>query len=453
MKPSRPFTPGVLTSIVVSTIVPLSLAWAANAAASSLPDVVNTAIRTHPVVSATAAEERAAREDLTAATAGYYPSLDVVGRIGREHSNIKALRQGGADSRDLTRREFAVTASQMLFDGFETRSEVERRAALLTASSARTTDVRESIALQATQAFLEVMNNRALVALARDNVRAHEETLVKVQRLSDSGRGLRADVEQGRSRLALAQSTLIAREGTLRESVANYMRIVGEAPLELRAPNHNDMGLGEAGAVDAGRLSEAVSQHTSEALITHPALKSAQAEVEAAAAAVQVTRASYWPRLDLEAGINRDDNIGGVEGVRNTNALMLVSRWNLFRGGGDQAREMASAERHVATKDNATDVRRAVEENVAVSVQAKATSEARLVYLRQYVAATSETLNSYQAQFEIGRRTLLDTLNARNELFNAQSSLSSTEYDDLLNYYLIAASKGSLIPALGLTVD
>ena len=95
--------------------------------------------------------------------------------------------------------------------------------------------------------------------------------------------------------------------------------------------------------------------------------------------------------------------------------------------------------------------RRIIEENVAIAVQAKATTEARLAYLADYVASTAATLEAYQAQLDLGRRTLLDTLNAQNELFNARSSLSSTEYDDLANYYFIEASKGSLVRALGLS--
>ena len=376
--------------------------------------------------------------------------VDVVGRIGREHSNIKALHLAGVGDRDLTRREFGVTGLQMLFDGFETKSEVDRRVALLASAGSRTEDVREAIAFEATQAFLEVMKARELVALARSNAAAHKVTLAKVERRAQSGVTRRADVEQGRSRLALAQSTLVAREGGLRVAVANYQRVVGMVPAELRAPHRQDLDLAADGSVNIKRTAAMVSEVTATAVAQHPALKSAQALVESAAASIQVARSAYYPRVDLEAGLTRDDNIAGVKGVRNVNTVMVVSRWNLFRGGADEARESASAERHSAAKDNAADTRRIIEENVAIAVQAKATSEARLSYLQSYVDASAATLAAYKAQLEIGRRTLLDTLNQQNELFNARSSLSSTEYDDLLNYYFIEASKGSLVSALGL---
>ncbi len=438
---------------VSAATITLAMLIAGNVTATSLPEAVSTSLRSHPQLAATAAEERASREDVTAARAGYYPSLDMVGRIGHERSSIKQLRANGSDARELGRREFGITASQMLFDGFATQGEVERRMALLSAAGSRTADVRESVAFAAAQAFFDVMKNRGLVSLARANVAAHQETLRKVSRRAERGIGRKADVDQGRSRLALAQSTLVAREGTLRESVANYQRVIGEAPGELRAPNPHDLGLAADGSVNATRLGEMVAEITAAATSAHPALKSAQAEVEAAAAAIRVARSGYWPSLDLEAGITRDDNVAGVAGERNTNSLMLVSRWNLFRGGADEAREMASAERHSAAKDNAADTRRIIEQNVAIAVQAKATSEARLSFLRDYVAATQATLDSYRSQFELGRRTLLDTLNAENELFNARSALLSTEYDDLLNYYFIEASKGSLVSALGLSVE
>ncbi len=93
---------------------------------------------------------------------------------------------------------------------------------------------------------------------------------------------------------------------------------------------------------------------------------------------------------------------------------------------------------------------KAISERVAIAVQAKATSEQRLQYLKAHVKSSTETLKSYQAQLRLGRRTLLDSLNAANELFTAQSNLVSGNYEDILNRYFIAASKGTLVKELGL---
>ena len=59
---------------------------------------------------------------------------------------------------------------------------------------------------------------------------------------------------------------------------------------------------------------------------------------------------------------------------------MILARWNLFRGGGDKAEELAAAERKTAAQDLVDDTKRAVSENVAIAYQARATSESRIIY-------------------------------------------------------------------------
>jgi adhesin transport system outer membrane protein len=132
---------------------------------------------------------------------------------------------------------------------------------------------------------------------------------------------------------------------------------------------------------------------------------------------------------------------------------MLVMRWNLFRGGGDRAQERALAERRYAAIDSAASTRRDVEEKVALALNAKATTEERLVYLQEHARLSVEVLDSYQQQLDLGRRTLLDVLNAENELFSSRSNFAAARYDDLFSQYQIEAAKGTLVKSLGIALD
>ena len=369
-----------------------------NARAATLEEAVRTALATNPRVQEAGAQERAAVQDVAAARAGYFPSLDVTGNIGREESDIKQLHLStGFDNRYLTKREFGVTVRQLLFDGFDTASQVARRRALLEGANGSLQDVRETIAFQAAQAYLDVLRNRRLVSLAEDNVISHEEVLGKVNEKVSSGLIGNADLHQATARLALANSVLTAREGALREVVSRYHRVIGEFPGELTEPESSRTTLVSNGAVDEERLAGAIQSALTEAMRDHPAIQAAQSGVVAAEQAVRGSRAAYLPRLDLEGVIGRNDNISGVGGVRNTNAVQLVGQWNLFRGGGDRATELGLVERRFAAMDATAEVQRAIREQVAVGLQAKATSEQRLVYLRAHVASSERTLESYEA--------------------------------------------------------
>jgi adhesin transport system outer membrane protein len=434
---------GVAAGIATALI---ALTGPAGAQAAGLTEAVQKALSSHPRVARADALARAAEHDVTNARAGYFPSIDLTGGIGAEDSNIKQLTD---DPGTLTRREAGLSVRQLIYDGFLTRSEVERRRALLEAAEHSASDVRESIAFDAVQAYIDVASNRDLVKLARDNLDAHRATLERVRLKVSGGVGQLADQQQAEGRVALAQSTLTAREGRLREAETNYERVVGEAPGDLPIPARGASGLSAGGEVQESALQTAIDAATTDALAQHPALRQARAELTASEASVKVARAAYWPRVDVAGNLNRDANLSGVEGIRNTNSVMLLGEWNLFRGGGDRAQEQASVERRIAAEDTVADTQLAVRENVAIALKARATSEGRIAYLEQHVTASKAALESYKSQFELNRRTLLDLLNAENELFTARSNLSLGQYEDLLNQYFVEAAKGNLTATLG----
>lgn len=416
--------------------------------AKSLNEAVAAALSNHPQVLAADAAARATQQDVKQARAGYFPSLEVNMAGGRETTESPQVLALGAGSTSLTRREAGVTLTQKLFDGFATRSEVERQSARVGVADARAADTRETIALRVVGVYIEILKNRQLVKLARDNIASHQKTLQKVQQRVKGGVSQRVDLQQIEARLALARSVLAAREGRLREAEVNYHRAVGEPPRDLRDVDSKPVSMVRNGMIDPGLLEQAIKAATETALGRNPAVAAADAEVSAAAAAKRGAGAAYLPRVNVELGANRNNNLSGQAGAYNNETAMLVMRWNLFRGGGDQAQEKASAERYAAARDTANDTRRQVQENVAVALHAKATSEERLAFLEQHVVSSTQALESYQAQLDLGRRSLLDVLNAESELFTARSNLVAGKYEDVFNRYAVEAAKGSLVMSL-----
>jgi adhesin transport system outer membrane protein len=439
-----------VTRTVLSTVL-IALSVCGVTQAASLEDAVRAAVSGDPRISAADAEHRAAMLDVQQARGGYFPRVDLNGSYGRERSNIKSLRVGGQDDRYLSRHEFGVSVSQMLYDGLFTHSEVENRRALLDAAGSTAEATREQIAFAATSAYLDVLRSRQLVSLAKSNVEQHQQSVDKVGQRRREGLGTAADLSQAQARLALARSVLTARQGRLREAATTYKRLVGDFPDALEDIDVGSPAMLAKKSIDQARLRAQIDSATDEAIKNNPNLKAASAQVDAAAAQLSGANSAFLPRLDLQVNAGRNGNLSGVSGVRNSENIMLVGRWNLFNGGSDQAREKALAERRTAAQDGLADTRRAIEERVSIAVQAKATSEERLQYLRAHVDSSEKTLKSYDAQFRLGRRSLLDTLNAENELFTARSNLVSGRYEDILNGYFIEASKGSLLRSLGVT--
>ncbi len=443
---------GPRSRLAAAMVAFAGIGFSATGHALSLEEAVRAAVTTHPQVSAAQAERRAAEQEVRQARAGYYPSLELNAGIGREFSSIDQLRAAGLDARAMTRREAGLTLTQTLFDGLATRNHVDAATASLQAADSRATDKREAVALKAVQVYLDVVRARRLVALAEANVASHLDMADKVGLGVRRGVSQRADLQQAMGRLALARSTLVARQAKVLEAETNYARVVGEPPpADLLEPKVAEATFVRAGALNTELLSRSRSEATSVALKENPSLKAALADVDAAAAAARAARAGYMPKIFLEVRADKDRNLSGVKGASNISALMLMAQWNLYRGGADEAREKALVERRFAAQDTALDSRRAVEAGVALSLQSAATSQERLVHLKEYVTESELTLHSYRAQRELGRRSLLDVLNAESELFTARSNLEEARIDTILDHYYVQASQGRLTQSLGLS--
>ena len=148
--------------------------------AQTLEEAVQTTLRTNPDVMASQYNVEAASELARQAKGAYYPSVDLVLSGGRESSNNTTTRAISSDDLRLTREERSLRVTQMLYDGFSTRSLVEQQSALTESAIARLASTQESIAVRAIQVYLEVMRRSAVVTLTEENLGYHDNTLGKI---------------------------------------------------------------------------------------------------------------------------------------------------------------------------------------------------------------------------------------------------------------------------------
>ncbi len=405
-----------------------------SAMAQTLAEAVETTVRTNPDVLVSANRRLAVDQEINQARGGYRPKIDLSAGWGWEWSENTSTRPG---SDSLNRAESALTLTQMLYDGFGTRSEVERHTARSQSAAHKVAGTSEEIGLRAVEAYLDVVRRQEQRNLTADNLAAHERVFEQIKLRADAGVGRRADLEQAQARLSLAQANLASAEANLREAVIQFQRVVGEEPAGLERPAD------PAGA--PASLEEAISVATS----NHPLLRSAEADIEATRAQTRAGESLLRPRVDLELGTSWNNNLDGVDYKNNDAYAMLRFRYNLYRGGTDEARV---AQRRIETQEaievmNRT--RRQVEESTRLSWNALMTSADRLPKLKAHADAAEQTRDAYAKQFSIGQRTLLDLLDSENELYTARANHIDGQFVEMFARYRLLADMGQLIGALG----
>jgi adhesin transport system outer membrane protein len=441
---STKFTLRSSSGWVLATVAAVGIVLAGSSArAGTLEETIEAALRTNPDVGVVQADRKAIDQELRQARAQYFPSVDLRAAAGPEYSNSVTTRnrttraQGSDASTTLMRWESQLTLTQVLFDGFAIQSEVDRQLGRISSAAYRVAETSEFIALDAVEVHLNVLRNQTLVELARENLEQHRGLLGQVADLERQGGGSIADVHQAEARVAAAQSVLATSIGNLEDAKALYMSVVGspaDALAESVAPVY---ALPERPEAAAGQAS-----------VDSPTVMIANADIEVAKAELQGSRSGYYPSLDLELGTSANDNIDGLKGSAIDAQALLVLRYNLFRGGGDIAREREAFQRINEAQQSLRRAQRTSEEQARIGYNALVTAQSRLEALRARVVAQRETRDTYAQQFDLAQRSLLDLLDAENELFAARSDLTTAEYTEMFAVYRVLAVIGGLLTTL-----
>ncbi len=409
--------------------------------AETLASVLRRTLATNPDLKALGFNRQAIDQELEAAKGLGLPSVDVRAAVGHRASESSAVPGGGARAyRERNRAEAGVGVSQRLFDGFETQAQVERQVNRVNSARSRVADTANSVALQATQAFLEIQRTTQVRAIADRNVKAHEALLAKVRMRAEGGRGATSEVAQAQARLQAARAARVEADARFKDAVSLFRAVVGTSPPPRLTPT----------PPPTARLPKSADVAVSEAQKGSPAIIARMFDAQAAEAAITVARAEFYPKISAEFSADYAYDVDRTYGRRTDASAMLVYRQNLYRGGIDSARvreARARADEAHATSDL---MRRTVEREVRLSWTALHAARTRGEIIARQLEQNRTVIKAYGEQFELGQRTLLDLLDVQNEMFVNETTLATENFVGQFNVYRVLAAMGRLVPALGL---
>ena len=407
--------------------------------ALSLRDAIAIGVNTNPETGVVQTNRRATDEELRQAKALYFPSLDFSADTGFEHSDDPATRGGTDDDpENLWRYEAGLTLTQLLFDGFDTKFENERQKMRVLSASNRVRETSELVGLAIVESYLEVLRQRELLRIARKNVADHIAILEQIEDSAEAGRSTLADNEQARARLASARANEASIREQLRFAEASFIREVGDPPGDLMMP-----------LVPVDGLEADVEREVKIALHQSPTIDIFEADIKVAHAEMEKEKSTFYPQLDLQLNAREGKDLNGVRG-RDTSASALVTMdWNLYRGGADSARVREFINREAQAKEARAEAARSVESDVRQTWARMVSAGERARQFAAQADANTEVVKAYKDQFDLSRRTLLDVLDAQNELFVSRSNTVNSEFLEMFAIYRLMALKGELLATIG----
>jgi adhesin transport system outer membrane protein len=408
--------------------------------ATSLEEAVELSLTTNPDIGIVAANREATEEELRQARGLYLPQVDIAAGIGWEGTNDRATRAANTDTLDLTRQESSITLIQRIFDGFESDFTVARDKARVESAARRVYENSEFIGLDAVGAYYEVLRQRELVALADGNVQVHMDILSALKEQLAGGGGSRADVAQSEARLARARATLTRTLNNLRDGEALYTRIVGQFPDDLTMPEF-----------DTGGLPESLEAAVALVNRNNPTVKIFEADVRTTEAEVGLAEVPFYPAVTFEWETEYNDGRDGIDTYEFNNQAMVRLRWNLFRGGIDRAARQEALARMNENKNRRHQALVNAQREIRTSWFALEGNRQRVEDLTAAAEFSAETRDAYRQQFDVAQRTLLDVLDAENELFVSRGQLVTAQINEVLASYRVLALVGELLNSLGVS--
>jgi adhesin transport system outer membrane protein len=421
----------LLVAGLVAAASPL-VAWARDG--FTIFDAIRQAVTTHPGVGEATANRRATEAELRQTQSTLLPQVRVEGRLGRSKWDYKDnLVPPLGNNQNLPSREASVVVRQLLFDGLSSINDIWRQAARVDAAAYRVRERTELIALDAAEAYIDVVRYTRLLGLAAENVAAHRALMSNVQARFQGGRAGEGDLQQVRERVEAA----IAAEALFRqqydETRGTFRRAVGIEPHNLR------------GAARLSGLPKSRDQSLALALRRNPTILAAQSDRTAAKHAFDATAGLFSPTITFEGRALTGHNTGTTYGDRTDTSAMFVASWDIFRGGRDMWKRVEESERYQEQAMRHARLQRGAFESIDKAWAARTLTSDRIAALTRQIEADRKVIVAYQQEYELGQRSLIDLLNAQNQLFNAGVQLESTRGVAVFADYQLLAAMGELL--------
>jgi outer membrane protein len=405
----------------------------APAMAETLREALLLAYETNPTLNAARAGQRANDENVPITLADGRPSINVSGQY---QENVRT----SANSFTAPSRLFGARAEVQLplYQGGSVRNSTEAARDRVEAGIEDLRSTEANLFTNVVAAYLDVISNRNIVELNANQVRVLETNLQATSDRFEIGDLTRTDVAQAEARLSGARSTLQQAQAELQASEENYLRLVGDWPGDLEPPPPlPDLPANPDAAEDI-------------AIVENPDLIAAQHRVDAARNDVSAARGTRLPRLSAFAQGNYTnylDTLGGPLGNQfvqeeTTATVGLQATLPIYQGGRPAAQVRQAQARQNQAMETAIATERAVVADVRAAFSRYRAALQVIESTRVAVDANELALEGVRAENSVGLRTILDILNAEQELLNSQVNLVTARRNAYVAGFNLLAAMG-----------
>ncbi len=404
---------------------------ASSATAQTLTEALVFAYTTNPRLETERARLRATDEQLPQALSNWRPVVITNGFVGRSRTETNP-DAAGSNTNYRTERGVDLTVSQPVFRGFRTQAETRRANDNIAAGRALLLSTEQAVLFDTVEAFANVLRERAVLELQINNERVLERQLEATQDRFEVGELTRTDVAQAESRLSRATSDRIGAGNDVATSEAQFKNIIGIPPGDLEVPAPPDPLL-------PASLAEAIDT----ANANNPDVVASEFLESSARNDIDLVRGELLPEVTLNGELSADEDFV-IDGDRNSASITANLRVPLYQSGSVYSRVREAKQVASQRMLELADVRRDTERASTDAWENLQGSRASVISFQEEVRAQEIALEGVREEQRVGARTILDVLDAEQELLDARVGLVRASRDEVVDAYDLLFAVGRL---------
>ncbi|MBN9229453.1 MAG: hypothetical protein BGO90_03105 [Legionella sp. 40-6] len=413
----------------ILTCTLFSFVFSAASFGADLLDVYQQALDNDPIFKNAYDTYMANTEAVPQARAALLPQVNLSSQATR---NVFNLNSGIFSVNDEYYNSvlWQVTASQPLFN-YEAWAKVRQAKAYVKAAQANFNDAAQDLILRTAKAYFEVLYAQDTLNFAEAKKRANKRQLDQAQQRYDVGLDAITSVYEAKAAYDQSIATVIAARNNKLNQYENLSKLTNHIYEFLSPFRHGTIPLVKPEPANADRWVDT-------GLKQNYKLFAARYNLEMARENVKALSAGNWPTIALQTntvqtynylGNSRPDNNPILPKSQRQSNVGVALNFPVFQGGLVRSQTRQAQHQFQGSSEQFEQVYRNITVNSRIAFNTIMDGISKVKADRQTVISQKNSLESTEAQFEVGTRTMVDVVNAQQRLFEAQQQLANDQYN------------------------
>ncbi len=378
-------------------------------------------------------------EAVPQARAALFPQLGINTAVGRDLQDVKA---GGFGTRmTYNSNQWQVTASQAVFN-YQAWAQVKQAQASVKAAQATFNDAAQNLILRTAKAYFDVLFAKDTLDFAEAKKRANKRQYEQATQRFNVGLDAITSVYEAKAAYDQSIATVISSRNNQINQSENLRKLTNHVYESLAALKNSQIPLIKPEPTDVNEWIDA-------GLKQNYNLLSAKYSLEASKESMKSISAGNWPVFSIQSNASQVHNQADAASFfvpsRQTQAgIALAMNFPVFQGGLVQSQTRQAQYNFQASSEQLEQAYREVVVNSRIAFNTINDGISKVKADRQTIISQQNSLESTEAQFEVGTRTMVDVVNAQQKLFEAQEQLANDQYNLIYSILTLKYLTGTL---------